>query len=195
MARTREFEPNDVIEKAVSLFWEKGYADTSMDDLVKHTGVSRYGIYGEFGNKRELFLRALEHFHGKFGQELLQDLAQPEAGLPELRGFYQKILEYAKTEDGYMGCFMCNTAVELSRADALIAERVGKMFEGMRTVFLNALNNAKRHGEIAEDMDVEEYASYLVGVDMGGAMMVRAGFSEERMQQFMNIALREINNQ
>ncbi len=55
MARTQEFDPNEALDRAVALFWKKGFFDSSMDDLVKATGVSRYGIYGTFGNKREFF--------------------------------------------------------------------------------------------------------------------------------------------
>ena len=55
MPRTREFDPDQALEQALGLFWQRGYADTSMEDLVEVTGVSRYGLYGAFGNKRELF--------------------------------------------------------------------------------------------------------------------------------------------
>ena len=189
MARTREFDPREVIEKAVLLFWEKGYADTSMDDLVKHTGVSRYGIYGEFGNKRELFIKALEHFHNKFARDLIQDLINPESGVAELRAYYDRLLDHAKTPDARMGCFMCNTAVELSNSDSGIAEQVERMFEMQRGLLLNALENGRAAGDLAPGLDVEEYASYLLGVQMGMAMMVRAGFSDQRMQQFLSVAL------
>ncbi|UTW44573.1 TetR/AcrR family transcriptional regulator [bacterium SCSIO 12696] len=194
MARTREFDPADVIEKAVLLFWEKGYADTSMDDLVKHTGISRYGIYGEFGNKREFFIKALQHFHQKFSQDLIQELGNPEAGLNELRAYYARLLAHAKTSEAHMGCFMCNTAVDLASSDAGIGEQLDAMFEGLRQVFVNALRNAQANGDLAETMDLDEYASYLLGVQMAMAMMVRSGFGEARMQPFLKVALAAIND-
>lgn len=193
MARTREFDPADVIEKAVFLFWEKGYSDTSMDDLVKHTGISRYGIYGEFGNKREFFIKALEHFHRKFSHDLIQDLDNPSAGLAELRSYYTRLIDHAKTSDARMGCFMCNTAVELANSDSSIAEQLEAMFEGLRAVFRNALSNGQQRGELAVDMDLDEYASYLLGVQMAMAMMVRSGFGEDRIEPFLNVALSAIN--
>ena len=193
MARTREFDPADVIEKAVLLFWEKGYADTSMDDLVKHTGISRYGIYGEFGNKREFFIKALQHFHLKFSHDLIQNLDDPDAGLAELRGYYERLIDHAKTAEARMGCFMCNTAVELASSDEGIGEQLDAMFEGLRLVFRNALGNAQARGELPAEMDLEEYASYLLGVQMAMAMMVRSGFGEERMKPFLKVALAAIN--
>ena len=56
MSRTTEFEPNVALEQAVDVFWDKGYFDTSMDDLIKSMGVARYGVYNTWGNKHELFL-------------------------------------------------------------------------------------------------------------------------------------------
>ena len=62
MARQREFSESDALEKATLAFWERGYDDTSYDDLVNATGVSRYGLYSAFGGKKEFFLRALDHY-------------------------------------------------------------------------------------------------------------------------------------
>ncbi|WIO74217.1 TetR/AcrR family transcriptional regulator [Porticoccaceae bacterium LTM1] len=193
MARTREFNPKEVIEKAVYLFWEKGYTDTSMDDLVKCTGVSRYGIYGEFGNKRELFLAALEHFQEKFTRELIQDLSHPDAGVVELRAYFQRLQEHGKTPESQMGCFMCNTAVELSNVDEEIGQRIRELFEKLRQVFLRALKNAQREGDIDSQMDLDEYASYLLGIQLGMAMVARSGIPEQRMKQYFDVALQAIN--
>ncbi len=62
MVRTRTFDPSTALSRAVDLFSSKGYADTSMEDIVRATGVSRYGLYGAFGNKQELFEQALERY-------------------------------------------------------------------------------------------------------------------------------------
>ncbi len=192
MARTREFEPKDVIEKAVSLFWEKGYSDTSMDDLVKHTGVSRYGIYGEFGNKREFFITALEHFHNKFVEDVVQDLVNPESGLAELQAYFARLMSRAKIRETRLGCFICNTAIELSVRDEYFREHVNSKFELLRGLFLNALINACSRGELDESVCPEDYSSYLVGVQQSMAVMIRSGFDEVRMQQFVKVALAKL---
>ena len=62
MTRTSEFEPNVALQRAVDVFWDKGYFDTSMVDLVNAMGVARYGLYGTWGNKRELFKAVLEKY-------------------------------------------------------------------------------------------------------------------------------------
>ena len=69
MVRTRTFDPATALSTVVDLFASRGYSDTSMDDIVKATGVSRYGIYGTFGNKRELFEQALERYADGMGKQ------------------------------------------------------------------------------------------------------------------------------
>ena len=61
MPRTREFDPQTVLADAAQIFWRNGYADTSMEDIVSQTGVSRYGLYGTFGNEKELLIAAIRH--------------------------------------------------------------------------------------------------------------------------------------
>ncbi|MDX1556528.1 MAG: helix-turn-helix domain-containing protein, partial [Xanthomonadales bacterium] len=85
MVRTREFDPATALSKAVELFSAKGYSDTSMDDIVRATGVSRYGIYGTFGNKRELFEEALEKYADSMGRKSYLRLLEPDASLDHIR--------------------------------------------------------------------------------------------------------------
>ena len=69
MVRTRTFDPSSALSSAVELFSSKGYSDTSMEDIVQATGVSRYGLYGTFGNKRELFEQALDSYADGMGKQ------------------------------------------------------------------------------------------------------------------------------
>ncbi|MFV2032085.1 MAG: TetR/AcrR family transcriptional regulator, partial [Gammaproteobacteria bacterium] len=62
MPRPREFDPKETLQTAIDLFWEKGYYDSSVDEVVKRSGVAKYGIYGTFGTKRELFVKALTQY-------------------------------------------------------------------------------------------------------------------------------------
>ncbi len=77
MARPREFYPNDVLKTAVDLFWEKGYYDGSVDEVVKRSGVAKYGIYGTFGTKRELFMKALTQFAADRNRDIQRPIRQP----------------------------------------------------------------------------------------------------------------------
>ena len=62
MPRTKAFQPAEALDRAMELFWHRGYAATGLDQLVRHTGASRYGLYATFGGKRDLFLASLERY-------------------------------------------------------------------------------------------------------------------------------------
>jgi AcrR family transcriptional regulator len=89
MNRARTFDPSTALGQVVDLFSSKGYSETSMEDIVKTTGVSRYGLYGTFGNKRELFEQALEQYAEGMGKRSFLMAPQDE----ELRGVLQRFMK------------------------------------------------------------------------------------------------------
>lgn len=84
MSRVREFNPDEALTKAMGVFWQKGYANTSIDDLVNATGVNRYGLYGEFESKRGLFLACLDLYQDRVVEMAFGIVEQPSASLNEV---------------------------------------------------------------------------------------------------------------
>jgi TetR/AcrR family transcriptional repressor of nem operon len=91
MGRTQEFDPNDALQTATNLFLEKGYYDSSVDEVVKRSGVAKYGIYGTFGPKRELFKKVLAQFTRNFRQNIQLPLRKPDASLPAVVAFFKEV--------------------------------------------------------------------------------------------------------
>ena len=188
MARTKEFEPGAALDRGMHLFWDKGYADTSMDDLVNATGVSRYGLYGTFGNKREFFIEALNRYaHGLLTQGF-GTLNDAEASLPELREcLAQRIAEAGRDKDN-KGCMICNTATELAAHDEVIAAAVRDLFTQFAGLIEKVLANAQKKGEIRADLDTNALGIYMVGVIQGLAVMARAGFDQADADRYLDTA-------
>jgi len=88
MVRSRTFDPSTALSKAVELFSSRGYSETSMEDIVRATGVSRYGLYGTFGNKRELFEQALDKYADRMGKQAFLRLLEPQASLEDIRKIF-----------------------------------------------------------------------------------------------------------
>jgi TetR/AcrR family transcriptional regulator, transcriptional repressor for nem operon len=193
VARPREFEPNEALSKAMLLFWQKGYLNTSLDDLVQATGVSRYGFYHTFGDKQELFIKAMEHYAGTVINMVLGPMETPEASVPEIRRYFDFLLANAESSQEQAGCLIGNTAMEMVQADEAIATRINSHFARMRGAFLNALQNAVQRGEISSDIDVEAYADYLVGIAVGYLVCIRAKMSQDALQRFIRTALVELS--
>ena len=167
MPRRSEFDPATALENAMKQFWLRGYCDTSLDDLVNATGVSRYGLYGTFGGKKELFLKALDNYRDGLVTRQLGGLEVENASWSDIEAYFDRLLALAQTPEGQAGCFMCNTAVELAPHDAEVAGKVEAHLWRFRRAFRRALGNAQRAGDLPRGVDTDEYADVLVGVAQG----------------------------
>jgi TetR/AcrR family transcriptional repressor of nem operon len=189
MARTRAFCPNDALDKAMRVFWAKGYVGTSIDDLVQATGVSRYGLYGEFGDKNGLFLAALAHYQENIARPLLNIVEQPNASLAEVRRLFELLAEFASQQSGTLGCLIFNSIHEIGFHDAATADTIQHIRERLATGLQRMLQNAVANGELAADFDVRREADFLFGVLHALPMMARAGATPETLRNIVSVSL------
>jgi TetR/AcrR family transcriptional regulator, transcriptional repressor for nem operon len=188
MPRTKEYKPKDALEKAMELFWQKGYFDTSMDDLVEFTGVSRYGLYSTFGDKHDLFIAALKYYREETVSALLHSMDAADASLAQIRSYFSSLM-LTGNATGRRGCLICNTAVEVAPFDRDAAEQVDTSFKQMNKAFRNALTNACQRGELSSRFDVDAGADYLTGVAQGLFVLARSPASGKSIRHFVQTAL------
>ncbi len=189
MSRNREFDPKAALEKAMMVFWQKGYDETSIDDLVEATGVSRYGLYGEFGNKRGLFLASLDHYQETAVREYFGIVEQPGAGLREIRTYCNKLVDVYSQPVGKLGCLVCNTATDVAPHDKGVEKKVKAAIVRMTSGFGTALMNSKERGELRSDLDVHQAADFLTGTLLGASVMARSGASNLMIKHTVEMAL------
>ena len=127
MPRVREFDPQTVLADATQVFWRNGYADTSMEVIVSQTGVSRYGLYGSFGNEKELLIAAIRHYDETMNQLLMASLQDHEASLPAIIDYCRTIAEHAKDETFCAGCLIVNVAVKVAPHDSDVSAEVQRI--------------------------------------------------------------------
>jgi len=189
MARIREFDPDVALDKAMKVFWQKGYANTSIDDLVRATGVNRYGLYDEFESKHGLFLAALEHYQNIVTGGLFGIVERPGASLAEIRTFFAKLVELSSSEMGKLGCLMVNSASEVAPHDEHAANVLEMFRRRLQHGFQNALSNAKAVGELPAQLDVESVADFLTGVMQGLSVLARSNAKQKMMENLVVTAL------
>ncbi len=189
MARNREFCPNEALDKAMRVFWEKGYGGTSIDDLVSATGVSRYGLYGEFGGKNGLFLAALQHYQTNIAGPLLDILGKPDAALAEVRELFGLLRESFRQPGGKLGCLIFNSVHEMGLYDADIAAKIAELRVGLAVGLRRMLDNAVNRGELPPGFDVEREADFLFGVMHALPMLARAGAEPAVIENMVGVAL------
>lgn len=192
MPRPKEFAPDEALQRAMRLFWRKGYADTSLDELVRETGASRYGLYATFGDKHALFLLSLQRYARDVFGPMVAPLDATGASLREIRSFFRGILEMVRRPGGRRGCLMCNTAVELAPFDPPSAARVRRHFRRVRAGFAHALRNARQRGEIDRAVDVAATADYLLGVAQGAFVLARSGLDGAAIERCLAVALKPL---
>lgn len=162
MARQREFEPTEALQSAIEVFWEKGYFDGSVDEVVRRSGVAKYGIYGTFGNKRELFIRALEQYGKDRRRDIQAPIHEADASLPQIRRFFKdapKVVMHKHNKR--RGCLLCNTGIELGAQDEEIRSIVDVFFDDLAKTLKRCLERAIEKREISADVDIEQLARFL----------------------------------
>ena len=186
MVRTRAFDPSTALSRAVDVFTAKGYSETSMDDIVQATGVSRYGLYGTFGNKRELFEKALDRYAENMGKASYLRLLEPDASLAHIRGIFDDRVEATCSSAENRGCLFVHTAMELAPHDDDIRVVLQKFMGGMAKAFSVGLESAKERNEVKADLDIKAAGEFLTGAMFGLAVLARSGFSRESLEGFVD---------
>ncbi|MEU2654121.1 TetR family transcriptional regulator [Streptomyces sp. NPDC007325] len=191
MARTKEFDPEAALQAALDLFWARGYEATSMADLVEHLGIGRASIYATFGNKHELYLKALDRYLESRDPGLVEELSAPGPALPAVRTLVRRFAAEATAEGLRLtGCFVTNSATELAPRDPVVARRVELSWEQIETLLHSALTRARAQGELPEDRDPRALARMLLVLLQGIRVVGKASTDPARVRDAAEQALR-----
>jgi TetR/AcrR family transcriptional repressor of nem operon len=190
MPRQQQFDASIALDQAMNLFWERGFGETSMEDVVATTGVSRYGLYGTFGNKRELYIAALHRFADRMAREEHPKLFSPEATRADIDAFMAGTVERCVGPDINRGCMICNTAIEIAPHDAVIAAAVRNLYDQLAAAFATAIRNSQAAGDMDKSIDARAIGDLLVGTMQGAVVLARTGTSRTKLAEYMNSAMK-----
>src|SRR6185312_9406805 len=162
MARTKDFDEDEVLAKAMNLFWLKGYNGTSMQDLVDRLGISRSSLYDTYGDKHALFLKSLENYR-KISAERMEKIGR---GATSAKDAVRKVLEYTigelvKDKD-HKGCFLVNAAVEMAPHDKEVNSMLCENDRQMGEYFYETIKNGQESGEITNAQDARLLSQFLI---------------------------------
>ncbi|VAW78062.1 Transcriptional regulator, AcrR family [hydrothermal vent metagenome] len=193
MARPREFDPSEVLQTAIELFWEKGYYDSSVDEVVRRSGVAKYGIYGTFSSKRELFMKALKQYASERHRDIQSPIRKPNASLPEIQQFFSKAVKIITQSGGQRGCLIVNTGIELGLKDIDIRDFVANFFQETEDVMACCLTNAVALGQLSNLSNISALATYLITEFRTVLMLARSGCLRREIQAHLNIVLKVLD--
>jgi len=167
MPRTKQFEEQEVLDKAMHIFWRKGYHATSMQDLVQGMGINRASLYDTFGGKQELFLRALQNYKTQQGGYVTTFLKTAPPTRATLEKLFQNIALEAQYDSENKGCFMVNTTVELINVDERIRDIVLSNKSEVEAAFADFLKRMQESGNLSQEKNSGQLAKYFFSA-MGG---------------------------
>ncbi|MEM6805991.1 MAG: TetR/AcrR family transcriptional regulator, partial [Bacteroidota bacterium] len=151
MPRSKEFDEEEVLRKAMLLFWQKGYYDTSIKDLIKFLGISNASIYHTFGGKQQLFDRAFELYKKINYEGLKAFLEEQDDTKAAMRLVFQKIVQDDHVDEDCKGCFIANSTLELLPKNQKIEASIVGYKNEMVQVFLSFLEKGVKSGQISAD--------------------------------------------
>lgn len=190
MARHKEFEINEVLDKAMYLFWSQGYEKTSMQELVDTMGIHRRSIYDTFGDKHALFIQALQRYQLLQSQRLQHLLEQQVPVTDIIRIFLETTVDNKALPKG---CLMVNSGVELGTLDPEVSALVEGAYTHTEQCLLDLLVAGQGSGEIQADLDAELLAHYFMNAWLGLRTTVKTAVDQQKLTDIIDTTLRILN--
>jgi TetR/AcrR family transcriptional repressor of nem operon len=169
--RPRSFDVEGAVERAMDVFWSRGYHGTALPDLLRATKLSRGSLYAAFGGKHALFLRALDSYIAERQAWMDAELDPRLAAVDGLRACLAGFAERASGANGRRGCMLVATAMELAAHDAQVERRVSGYFKTMEAKLTGAFSRAKAAGELADGVEPDTAARVLICMAAGLRVM------------------------
>lgn len=189
MPRTKQFDEHEVLDKAMELFWEKGFHDTSIQDLVTFLGINRASMYHTYGGKETLFLRALTSYREKVFSHFQEILF---AGGTTLDSFYQLFHDIADRlgkDSRRRGCFLVNTLTELLPGDAHVLTYMDQVKERETEMYERRIQEGIESGDIKEGTHTSDLAHYFYNIHCGLTVTSKIALPVEELHKMVDHSL------
>lgn len=178
MARPREFDIDEALDRAMGVFWTKGYEGASLQHLLKAMKIARGSLYKAFEDKRSIYVAALDRYDHTVVQKVVEELRDLRAGdgIARIRAVLEDARDAVASRNDRRGCFLCNAAVDQAPADPKIRAKVMAMLKRLELAFAEALKESKQVARWSARRRAET-ARLLLNSYMGLRVLARSGYS------------------
>ena len=192
MSRNSLADHDEVIERAMHMFWQRGYKKTSVEDLIQGAGVNRFNLYETFGGKHGLYLKALDMYRDEVFLKRMDKIDEHENGLSGIQEYFQSLEDFLIDSKGNFTCLMMNSQIELVPRDRKVTEKVSFYFGKMEETFEKALSRAKDVGKIPKDTNIGDMAKFLTGSAQGLCVMSKLHDANQFLQAYTRSILKTL---
>ncbi|MCZ8517065.1 TetR/AcrR family transcriptional regulator [Paenibacillus filicis] len=191
MARTKEFDEDAVLFKAMRLFWEQGYEKTSIQELVSHMGIHKGSMYDTFGDKQSLYVKALKRYSEMLEQSVKRRVADTRSAKEAIRLLFEMAIR--QREESPDGCLVVNTAVELAKHDSESREWVLQDWARTEQLIRDIIVKGQQSGEFSKTLNAELLSYFFNNALIGLRVMVKTITDREKLRQIieMNMSVLE----
>lgn len=193
MPKVKSFNETAALQKAMEVFWNKGYNGSSMDELTIATGLSRSSLYNTFGSKHGLFMQCLQHYRLQQQQALLQAVAGITSPLQKIQTAFRWIVQVILDDLSRNGCLVVNTTAEMSNHNGDIASFIVDNREGFEQLFAVWIQEAQHKGEISAAFTPRALARHLFNSYSGLRVSGKAMPEKAALEEIVAIALSCLN--
>jgi len=172
MARKSNFDRDEKLVQAMELFWQKGYANTAISDLIDSLQINRFSLYNSFGDKQNLYYEALEKYLSSVSIPTLSSLENQDASLEELEQFLKQFAEIQRLNN--RGCFMQNALVEHAGTDDTVLQKGHFLFDHLIEIISRAISNAQRQSKLRASHETRALAQLVLTQMQGMRVLGKA---------------------
>jgi TetR/AcrR family transcriptional regulator, transcriptional repressor for nem operon len=167
MSRPKAFDPDEAMQEAMEAFWERGYAATSVNDLLEEMGLNRGSLYGTFGDKKQLFLSVLDKYYKQRVEAVRELLDRPGSAKQALRSLVEGVACDCTGQNAKRGCLAAKAAMELAPHDKDVASWLKRFHRRNVAMVAKVVERGQQQGEISRSLGAEDAARFLLNCMAG----------------------------
>lgn len=193
MARTKDFDEDEVLMKAVHLFWLKGYNGTSMQDLVDGLGISRSSLYDTYGDKHTLFLKALENYKKTVSAKMEAIVGGANSAKDAVKGLLEFTIGELLSDKEHKGCFLVNAAVEVAPHDQEVNKIICQSDREVGAYFYKTIKQGQETGDIINSKEPRALADFILNNIKGVRVTAKSVNDKKLFKDIIDLTMSVLN--
>lgn len=189
MPKPKSFNRSEIIDKAMKLFWNKGFHATTVEDLVTNLGINRSSIYDSFGSKNDFFHQLIENYQEKRLSQLRQVLFFHDRILNGFVSLFELVIDEALVGSESKGCLLVNSISELASDDFALKKKMEDYVSQIEKLFVEYLSYGQKTNQIALDTDIVSIANYIFTLKSGVYAVSKIRPNREELMKVVNTGL------
>jgi AcrR family transcriptional regulator len=192
VGRPLAFNPEVALDAAVCVFWQNGYAGSDTETLAAAMGVTKPSIYGTFGPKEQLFIKALNRYASTIGGQSLAALIEAPDIRDGVRAFFEITVENVSGRHGASGCLMSCVAAQCAPTMPNVATFLAEGLAAADAAIEERFKSAVSDGSLREDFPTKDRAWLMMDLMQALSLRARAGFAQCRLAEAAEVGLKTV---